>query len=100
MPPATSARTPRSYRSRLPTIRPRRRGGRAATSRCAADPSTSSTRHSTCATAAARADGERPRLAARRSQRVEEAIERAILAEEQQLVLPAEVVIEVAGRQI
>jgi hypothetical protein len=44
--------------------------------------------------------GERPRIAARRGQRAEQAIERAVLAEEQQLVLPAEVVIEVAGRQI
>jgi hypothetical protein len=44
--------------------------------------------------------GERTHIAARRRQRAEQAIERAVLAEEQQLVLPAEVVIEVAGRQI
>ncbi len=48
----------------------------------------------------AQARGERPRFAARGGQRVEQPIERAVLAEEEQLVLAAEVVIQVAGRQI
>ena len=48
----------------------------------------------------AQARGERRRFAARAGQRVEQPIERAVLAEEEQLVLAAEVVIEVAWRQI
>jgi hypothetical protein len=48
--------------------------------------------------------GERPAISrARRpggGERVEEAIERSILAEEEQLLLAAEVVIQIAGRQV
>jgi hypothetical protein len=45
--------------------------------------------------------GERPRaIALRVGQRLEQAIERAALAEEQDLVLAAEIVIEIAGREV
>jgi hypothetical protein len=44
--------------------------------------------------------GQRPARAARVGERLEQTVERAVLAEEEQLVLAAEVVIEVAGRQI
>ena len=45
--------------------------------------------------------GQRPEaVAARQRQRLEQAIERAVLAEEQDLVLAAEVVVEVARRQV
>ena len=77
------------------------RGGSASISRCAADPSTSSTRQRTCATASARSRaGERAAGALRRGERGEHPIERAILAEEEHLVLAAEVVVQVAGREI
>jgi len=47
------------------------------------------------------AAGQRPAaIAPRVRQRVEQAIERSILAEEQDLVLAAEVVVQVAGRQV
>ena len=48
----------------------------------------------------AQARRERPGVAPRARERVEQAVQRSILAEEQQLVLPAEVVIQVAGRQV
>ncbi len=44
--------------------------------------------------------GKRAAVARGRGQRVEEAIERAVLAEEEDLFLAAEVVIQVAGRQV
>ena len=47
------------------------------------------------------AAGQRPlAIASRFGQRLEQAIERSILAEEQDLVLAAEVVVEVTGRQV
>ena len=48
----------------------------------------------------AQAIGQRPAIASRRRQRGEEAVERSVLAEEEELVLAAEVVIEVAGREV
>ena len=44
--------------------------------------------------------GQRPAVASRRGERGEQAVERSVLAEEEQLVLAAEVVIQVAGREI
>ena len=44
--------------------------------------------------------GERPPAAPRLRERVEQLVERAILAEEEELVLAAEVVIEVGGREV
>jgi hypothetical protein len=46
------------------------------------------------------ADRHRPPILARGGERFEQTVDRAVLAEEQQLVLAAEVVIEVAGRQV
>ncbi len=43
---------------------------------------------------------QRSAAAARTGERLEETIERSVLAEEEQLVLAAEVVIQVAGRQL
>jgi hypothetical protein len=43
---------------------------------------------------------DRPAVGRGRAQRREQAIERSVLTEEQELVLPAEIVIEVAGREI
>jgi hypothetical protein len=48
----------------------------------------------------AQAIGQRPGVAPRRRQRCEQAIERSILAEEEDFVLPREVVIEVAVREV
>ena len=44
--------------------------------------------------------GERPADAPRRGERLEQLVERLILAEEEELVLAAEVVIQVAGREV
>ena len=46
------------------------------------------------------ARAERPAIPARARQRAQEAVERPILAEEEQLVLAAEVVIGIAGREV
>ena len=48
----------------------------------------------------AEADREPPAVPARGGERLEEPIGRAVLAEEQQLVLAAEIVVEVAGREV
>jgi len=48
----------------------------------------------------AQSDGRGSAVAPRVAQRREQAIERPVLTEEQQLVLPAEVVIQVAGREV
>jgi hypothetical protein len=48
----------------------------------------------------AQAIGQRPAVASRRGERVEQAVERSVLAEEEELVLAAEVVIQVAGREV
>jgi hypothetical protein len=48
----------------------------------------------------AQAIGQRPAIASRRGERGEQAVERSILAEEQQFVLAAEVVVQVAGREV
>jgi len=48
----------------------------------------------------AQAPGERTAAAARHRDRAEQALQRAILAEEQQFVLAAEIMIEIAGRQV
>ena len=53
-----------------------------------------------CGGEAAQPVGERPAIAARRRERREHPLERLILAEEQQFVLAAEVVIQVAGREV
>jgi hypothetical protein len=44
--------------------------------------------------------GQRPAIAPRRGERGEQPVERSVLAEEQQLVLAAEVVVQVAGREV
>ncbi len=48
----------------------------------------------------AQAIGQRAAIASRRGERGEQAVERSILAEEEQFVLAAEVVVQVAGREV
>lgn len=101
MPAATSARTPRSYRSRLATIAARSFGGEAVDLEVR--------RRALHFVHQAEDVGlrervqsapDRPSAAPGRRERRHEAVERAVLAEVEQLVLAAEIVIEVAGRQI
>ena len=53
-----------------------------------------------CGRQIVQAIGQRPAVASRRGERGDQAVERSVLAEEEQLVLAAEVVVQVAGREI
>ena len=83
-------------------MRARRAGGSDSICRCAVAPSTSSSSVRTCAarTSAQPLGAGDAGAGARRPTAAEHAIERAVLAVEEDLVLAAEVVVEIRGREV